>query len=37
MEFRAGKVTINEWDRLVRTGDFDPAYLLLNSPAPRIT
>jgi CRP-like cAMP-binding protein len=36
MEFRAGKVTINEWDRLVRTGDFDPAYLLLNSPAPRI-
>jgi hypothetical protein len=28
MEFRAGKVTINEWDRLVRIGDCDPRYAL---------
>jgi CRP-like cAMP-binding protein len=37
LDFREGKVTIHDWDRLVRTGDFDPAFLLLDSPAPRVT
>jgi CRP-like cAMP-binding protein len=35
VDFRAGKVTIHDWDLLVSTGDFDPTYLLLDGPAPR--
>jgi CRP-like cAMP-binding protein len=27
LEFRRGTVYISDWDRLVRAGDFDPAYL----------
>jgi CRP-like cAMP-binding protein len=37
VDFRGGTVTIQDWDLLVSTGDFDPAYLLLDGPAPRIT
>jgi CRP-like cAMP-binding protein len=37
VDLRGGRVTINDWDLLVSTGDFDPAYLLLEEPAPRIT
>jgi len=36
-ELRAGTVTIHNWDELVRTGDFDPAFMLLDGVAPRIT
>jgi CRP-like cAMP-binding protein len=37
VDLRGGRVTINDWDLLVSTGDFDPAYLLLEEPASRIT
>jgi CRP-like cAMP-binding protein len=37
VELRSGTVTIHDWDRLVKTGDFDAAYMLLDGPAPRIT
>jgi CRP-like cAMP-binding protein len=37
VEFRAGRVTINDWDRLVQTGDFNAKFMLLDGPAPRIT
>jgi CRP-like cAMP-binding protein len=37
VEFHAGTVTVHDWDLLVSTGDFDPAFLLLDGPAPRIT
>jgi CRP-like cAMP-binding protein len=33
----AGIVIIHDWDRLVSVGDFDPAFLLLNGPCPRIS
>jgi CRP-like cAMP-binding protein len=36
-ELRAGTVTIHNWDELVRTGDFDAGFMLLDGPAPRIT
>jgi CRP-like cAMP-binding protein len=36
VELRAGKITIHDWDRLVKTGDFDAAFMLLDGPAPRI-
>jgi CRP-like cAMP-binding protein len=36
-ELRAGTVTIHDWDELVRTGDFDAGFMLLDGPAPRIT
>jgi CRP-like cAMP-binding protein len=36
-ELRAGTVTIRDWDELVRTGDFDAGFMLLDGPAPRIT
>jgi CRP-like cAMP-binding protein len=32
----SGTVTVHDWDALVRVGDFDPAYMLLDGPAPRI-
>jgi aryl carrier-like protein len=34
---QAGLVTIQDWNQLVSTGDFDPAYMLLDGPSPRIT
>jgi CRP-like cAMP-binding protein len=37
VDLRGGTVTINDWDLLVATGDFDPAFLLLQGRAPRIT
>jgi CRP-like cAMP-binding protein len=37
VELRSGKVTVHDWDRLVSTGDFDAGFMLLDSPAPRIT
>jgi CRP-like cAMP-binding protein len=36
VEHRNGRVSIHDWDQLVSTGDFDPAFLLLNGQAPRI-
>lgn len=33
VDLRGGTVTINDWDRLVSTGDFDPTYLLLEGRA----
>jgi CRP-like cAMP-binding protein len=35
VEHRRGTVTIHDWGRLVDTGDFDPAFMLLDGPAPR--
>jgi CRP-like cAMP-binding protein len=35
-ELRAGAVTIHDWDELIRTGDFDAGFMLLDGPAPRI-
>jgi CRP-like cAMP-binding protein len=32
----AGRVTILDWDQLVRTGEFDDGFMLLDGPAPRI-
>jgi CRP-like cAMP-binding protein len=37
VEHRSGTVTIHDWDRLVKTGDFDAGFLLFDGPAPRIT
>jgi CRP-like cAMP-binding protein len=37
VELRSGTVTVHDWDRLVKTGDFDAAFMLLDGPAPRIT
>jgi CRP-like cAMP-binding protein len=34
---RAGLVTIHDWDQLVTIGDFDPGFMLLDGPSPRIT
>ena len=34
---RSGNVTVHDWDRLVTTGGFDDAFLLLDGPSPRIT
>jgi CRP-like cAMP-binding protein len=36
VQMRAGIVLIHDWNRLVSVGDFDPAFLLLNGPCPRI-
>ena len=36
-EVRIGTVTINDWDRLVEVGEFDPAFMLLDGPASRIS
>jgi CRP-like cAMP-binding protein len=36
-ELRAGTVTIHDWEQLVAIGDFDPAFMLLDGPSPRIT
>jgi CRP-like cAMP-binding protein len=36
-ELRAGTVTIDDWDELVRIGDFDAGFMLLGGPVPRIT
>jgi CRP-like cAMP-binding protein len=33
----AGLVTVHDWKQLVSIGDFDPAYMLLDGPSPRIT
>ena len=35
-EMRAGIVTIHDWERLVKSGQFDPAFMLLDGPAPGI-
>lgn len=37
VDLRGGTVTIKDWDLLVATGNFNPAYLLLEGPAGRIT
>jgi CRP-like cAMP-binding protein len=37
VELRAGTVTIHDWEQLVSIGDFDPAFMLLDGPSPRIT
>jgi CRP-like cAMP-binding protein len=36
VEVRSGNVTVPDWDRLVAAGDFDPGYMLLEGPSPRI-
>jgi CRP-like cAMP-binding protein len=36
VDLRAGTVTIKDWDLLVTTAKFEPAYLLLEGQAPRI-
>jgi CRP-like cAMP-binding protein len=36
VDLRAGTVTIQDWNKLVETGDFDQAYMLLDGPSPRI-
>jgi CRP-like cAMP-binding protein len=36
VEARAGTVTVHDWDQMVAVGDFDPAYMLLDGPSPRI-
>ena len=37
VELRSGRVTVHDWDQLVDIGDFDPGFMLLDGPAPRIT
>ncbi len=37
VELRAGTVIVHDWDELVRTGDFDAGFMLMDGPAPRIT
>jgi CRP-like cAMP-binding protein len=37
VELRSGTVLVHDWDRLVSTADFDAGFMLLDSPAPRIT
>ena len=34
---QSGKVTVHDWDQLVRVGDFDDAFMLLDGPSPRIS
>ncbi len=34
--FNRGRATVYNWDRLVAIGDFDPGYMLLDGPGPRI-
>jgi CRP-like cAMP-binding protein len=36
VEHRSGAVTIHDWDQLVKTGDFDAGFMLLDGAAPRI-
>ena len=36
VELRAGAVRIHDWEQLVATGDFDPGFMLLDGPSPRI-
>jgi CRP-like cAMP-binding protein len=36
VELRTGTVTVHDWEKLVALGDFDPAFMLLEGPAPRI-
>ena len=33
----SGKVTVYDWEKLVSTGDFNDAFMLLGGPSPRIT
>jgi CRP-like cAMP-binding protein len=37
VELRGGTVTVHDWDEMVRIGDFDAGFMLLDGPAPRIT
>jgi CRP-like cAMP-binding protein len=37
VELRTGTVMIQDWGQLVKVGDFDAGFLLLDGPAPRIT
>jgi CRP-like cAMP-binding protein len=37
VDLRSGTVTIHDWDRLAKIGDFDAGFMLLEGPAPRIT
>ena len=36
VDLRSGTVTVQNWDQLVAIGDFDPAFMLLDGPSPRI-
>jgi CRP-like cAMP-binding protein len=33
---RVGRVTIHDWEHLVRVGEFDDTFMLLNGPSPRL-
>jgi CRP-like cAMP-binding protein len=37
VEHQAGVVTIHDWHQLVRAGDFDAGFMLLDGPSPRLT
>jgi CRP-like cAMP-binding protein len=37
VNMRGGVVAVSDWERLVATGAFDAAYLLLDGPSPRIS
>jgi CRP-like cAMP-binding protein len=37
VEHRAGIVTVPDWAKLVSLGDFDPAFMLLEGPSPRLS
>jgi hypothetical protein len=36
LSFRQGRVEIPNWDALVATAEFDPAYLMLEGPPKRV-
>jgi CRP-like cAMP-binding protein len=36
MTAHGGTVTIEDWDQLVSVGDFEPGFMLLDGPSPRI-
>jgi CRP-like cAMP-binding protein len=37
VDLRLGTVRVHDWEQLVATGDFDPGFMLLDGPSPRIT
>ena len=37
VELRLGTITIHDWDQLVKAGDFDAGFMLLDGPSPRIS
>jgi CRP-like cAMP-binding protein len=36
VQLRSGTVKVHDWERLVAIGEFDPGFMLLDGPAPRI-